>query len=185
MNAADAALHNPLLQPWTAPHGLPPFAAVRAEHFAPAFEVAMREHRAELDAIALQAEAPTFDNTVARLDASGRAFARIELLFHNLCASETSAALQAAQRSLSRPLAAHANAIYLNAMLFARIDTLFTRRTALGLDAQALRLIERVHDDFVRSGARLAGAERERFAALNERLAALSTQFGQIGRAHV
>jgi len=179
MNSTDAALHNPLLQPWTAPHGLPPFAEVRAEHFAPAFEVAMREHRAELDAIASQSAAPTFANTLARLDASGRAFARIELLFHNLCASETSAALQAAQRTLSQPLAAHANAIYLNAPLFARIDALFARRGELGLDAQALRLLERVHDDFVRSGARLGGAERQRFGALNERLASLSTQFGQ------
>jgi peptidyl-dipeptidase Dcp len=170
---------NPLLQPWTAPHQLPPFTEVRAEHFAPAFEAAMHEHRAELDAIASQSEAPTFENTLARLDASGRLFARIELLFHNLCASETSDALQAAQRALSQPLAAHANAIYLNAPLFARIDALFARRAALGLAPEALRLLERVHDDFVRAGAKLVGAERERFALLNERLAALSTQFGQ------
>jgi peptidyl-dipeptidase Dcp len=172
-------LNNPLLKAWTAPHQLPPFTEVRAEHFAPAFEEAMRAHRAELDAIASQPEAPTFENTLARLDASGRVFSRIELLFHNLCASETSDALQAAQRALSQPLAAHANAIYLNAPLFARIDSLFARRATLGLAPEALRLLERVHDDFVRAGAKLVGAERERFGLLNERLAALSTQFGQ------
>jgi peptidyl-dipeptidase Dcp len=179
MNAPDKALSNPLLRAWTAPHGLPPFAAIRAEHFEPAFEVAMREHRAELDAIAAQAEAPSFENTVARLDASGRAMARIEGVFHNLCSSETSEALQAAQRELARPLAAHANALYLNAALFARLDAVHRQRDALGLTPEQRRLVERLHEDFVRAGAQLAGAERERFAALNERLAALSTRFGQ------
>mgnify|MGYP006368397341 FL=1 len=106
MNGPDALMTNPLLRTWGTPHAMPPFAEIRSEHFAPAFEVAMREHRAELDAIAAQAEAPTFDNTVARLDASGRLFARIELVFHNLCASEASAALQAVQREMARPLAA-------------------------------------------------------------------------------
>jgi peptidyl-dipeptidase Dcp len=170
---------NPLLQPWTAPHGLPPFAQIRAEHFAPALEVAMREHRAELDAIALQTEAPSFDNTAARLDASGRAMARIEGVFHNLCASETSDALQAAQRALAQPLAAHRNALYLNAALFARLDALHRQRESLGLTPEQRRLVERLHDDFVRAGAQLTGTERERFAALNERLAALATRFGQ------
>ena len=139
----------------------------------------MREHRAELDAIALQSEAPSFANTVSRLDASGRAFARIDGVFHNLCASETNDALQAAQRELAQPMAAHSNAMYLNAQLFARLDDLHAHRAALGLDAQGQRLLEQLHSDFVRAGARLAGAERERFAERNERLAALMTSFGQ------
>jgi peptidyl-dipeptidase Dcp len=172
-------LNNPLLQPWTAPHGLPPFDAIRAEHFAPAFVVAMREHRSELDMIAAQTEAPSFGNTVARLDASGRLFARLDGAFHNLCASETSDALQAAQRELAQPMAAHSNAIYLNKRLFARLDELHARRAVLGLSAEQQRLLEQLHSDFVRAGARLQGADRERFAALNERLAALMTAFGQ------
>ncbi len=179
MNARDAALNNPLLAPWTAPHGLPPFDAIRPEHFAPAFEVAMREHRAELDAIAAQAQPPSFDNTVARLDASGRLLARIDSVFHNLCASHTSDALQAAQRALAQPLVAHQNALYLHAGLFARLDELHARRAQLGLDGAQLRLLEQLHRDFVRAGARLGGAERERFARRNERLAELMTAFGQ------
>ena len=173
------SLNNPLLQAWTAPHGLPPFGAIKPEHFAPAFEAAMREHRAELDAIASQAEPPSFDNTVARLDASGRLMARLDGAFHNLCASETSDALQAAQRELAQPMAAHSNAIYLNEALFARLDELHARRASLGLAAEQRRLLEQLHSDFVRAGARLAGADRERFAQLNERLAALMTNFGQ------
>jgi peptidyl-dipeptidase Dcp len=179
MNATQTPMHNPLLQPWQTPHALPPFGAIAPAHFAPAFEAAMREHRAELDAIAAQDEAPSFENTVARLDASGRLFSRVDLVFHNLCASETSPALQAVQRELAQPLAAHSNAIYLNERLFARIDALHSRRTALGLEPQALRLLEQIHNDFVRAGAQLQGGDRERFAACNERLAALMTRFGQ------
>jgi peptidyl-dipeptidase Dcp len=179
MNAADKTAANPLLQPWTAPHGLPPFPAIRPEHFAPAFEVAMREHRAELDAIASQAEPASFANTVARLDASGRLMARLDGAFHNLCASETSDALQAAQRELAQPMAAHSNAIYLNEALFARLDGLHARRASLGLTAEQQRLLEQLHSDFVRAGAQLKGADRERFAQINERLAALMTAFGQ------
>jgi peptidyl-dipeptidase Dcp len=179
MNARDDAAANPLLQLWTAPYGLPPFDAIEAAHFAPAFVAAMREHRTELDAIAAQTEAPSFGNTVARLDASGRLFARLGGAFHNLCASETSDALQAAQRELAQPMAAHSNAIYLNERLFARLDELHARRAALGLSSEQQRLLEQLHSDFVRAGARLQGADRERFAALNERLAALMTAFGQ------
>jgi peptidyl-dipeptidase Dcp len=179
MNTPDTALHNPLLQPWGTPHALPPFGELAPAHFAPAFDAAMREHRVELDSIARQTAAPTFENTVARLDASGRLFNRVELVFHNLCASETSPALQAVQRELAQPLAAHSNAIYLNESLFARIDTLHGRRASLGLDPESLRLLEQIHTDFVRAGARLPGADRARFASNNERLAALMTRFGQ------
>ena len=179
MNARDQAATNPLLQPWTAPHGLPPFDAIKPEHFAPAFVAAMREHRTELDAIAAQTEPASFGNTVARLDASGRLFARLDGAFHNLCASETSDALQAAQRELAQPMAAHSNAIYLNERLFVRLDGLHARRASLGLSPEQQRLLEQLHSDFVRAGARLQGADRERFAALNERLAALMTSFGQ------
>ncbi len=179
MDAPDKTVANPLLQPWTAPHGLPPFEAIKPEHFVPAFEVAMREHRTELDAIAGQAEAPDFANTVARLDASGRLMARLDGAFHNLCASETSDALQAAQRELAQPMAAHSNALYLNEKLFARLDALHARLPALGLDAQQQRLLAQLHSDFVRAGAQLKGADRVRFAQLNERLAALMTAFGQ------
>jgi peptidyl-dipeptidase Dcp len=105
--------------------------------------------------------------------------ARLDGAFHNLCASETSDALQAAQRELAQPMAAHSNAIYLNEALFARLDGLHMRRASLGLDAEQRRLLEQLHSDFVRAGARLKGVGRERFAALNERLAALMTAFGQ------
>ncbi len=87
---------NPLLQPWDTPYGLPPFDRVRVEDFAPAFDVAMRDHLAELDALAADPAAPTFANTVAAFDRSGRLLGRLEGLFFNLSSSCTSPELQAA-----------------------------------------------------------------------------------------
>jgi peptidyl-dipeptidase Dcp len=170
---------NPLLQDWNAPYGLPPFGQLRSEHFKPAFEAAMRKHRAELDAIARQAEPPDFDNTLGAFDRSGRLLSRIESVFYNLTASETSPALQAVQREMAAPLAAHANAVAMHAPLFARIDALHRERAALGLGPEQRRLLERVHLDFVRAGAQLAPAAQARYGEVMERLAALTTTFAQ------
>ena len=170
---------NPLLQDWTAPYGLPPFAAIAPEHFAPAFEVALAEHRAELDAIAAQTEAPSFANTLAAFDRSGRLLTRLEHLFYTLAASATSPELQAAQRALAAPLAAHSSAVYMHAGLFQRVDALYRERQALALSAEQLRLLERVHLDFVRAGAQLAPAAQTRYAQVMERLAELNTRFAQ------
>jgi peptidyl-dipeptidase Dcp len=174
-----AAPANPLLQPWTLPYGLPPFPEVRPEHFEPALTQAMQAQRAELDAIAAQATAPGFDNTVAAFDRSGQLLARLNALFYNLCASETSPELQAVQRRMAMPLAAHESAVYMHAGLFARIEALHEARERLGLTAEQRRLLERVHLDFVRAGARLAPDAQRRYAEVMQRLAELTTAFGQ------
>ncbi len=176
-HTADTA--NPLLQHWDTPYGLPPFGQVQAQHFAPAFEQALTQHRAEIDAIATQAAPPSFDNTLAALDQSGRLLNRISLLFHNLTASETSPDLQAAQRDLAPRLAAHESAIYMHPELFARIDALHARRGALHLTPEQQRLLERVHLDFTRAGARLGVQERQRYSTLMGELAVLCTRFSQ------
>jgi len=170
---------NPLLQDWTGPYGLPPFARIEAAHFEPAFAQALAEHRAELDAIAEQAEPPSFANTLAAFDRSGRLLTRLEHVFHSLAASATSPELQAAQRAMAAPLAAHNNAVYMHAGLFKRVDALFAQRQDLGLSGEQLRLLERVHLDFVRAGARLEPVPQARYAQVMERLAELNTQFGQ------
>lgn len=170
---------NPLLQEPAGPHGLPPFADIDAAHFQPAFEVALAEHRAEIEAIAAQAEAPSFANSVAAFDASGRRLTRLEHLFYTLSASATSPELQAQQRALAAPLAAHGSTVYMHAGLFARIDALFEQRDRLGLTAERRRLLERVHLDFLRAGARLAAPAKARYAAIMARLAELNTQFAQ------
>ncbi|MFG6461041.1 M3 family metallopeptidase [Roseateles sp. DXS20W] len=170
---------NPLMQAWTGPHGLPTFADIAAAHFQPAFEAALAEHRAEIDAIAAQPEPPSFANTLAAFDASGRQLTRLQHLFYTLGASATSPELQAQQRVMAGPLAAHDSAVYMHQGLFQRVDALFEQRHTLGLTAESLRLLERVHLDFVRAGARLAPAARERYAAVMAQLAELTTRFAQ------
>ena len=173
------ATSNPLLQPWDTAYGLPPFEAVRTEHFEPAFAVALKAHLAEIDAIGNAPAPPSFDNTIALLDRCGRQLSRIESLFDNLVSSETSPALQAVQRRMAPLLAGHDSAVSMHRALFARIDTLHAQRDALGLAPEQRRLIERFHTDFVRAGARLGGEQQKRYARIMERLAELTTRFGQ------
>jgi len=171
--------NNPLLQAWDTPYGLPPFAQIRPEHFEPALNHAMQLHRAEVAAIAGQSEPASFDNTLASFDRAGRLLDAVAMAFYNLTSSATSPALQAVQRAVAGPLAAHYSAVYQDARLFARIDELHARRAELGLAAEPLRLLERTHLAFVRAGARLPAAARQRHAQIMEDLARLTTRFAQ------
>jgi peptidyl-dipeptidase Dcp len=170
---------NPLLQPWTGEYGLPPFAEARAEHFEPAFRQAMQAHLAEIDAIGQSPEVPSFANTIAALDRAGRLFDRISGLFHNLTSSETSPELQAAERQMAPLLAGHDSKVYMHRALFARVDALHDERRALGLTDEQQRVLERYHIDFVRAGARLDADAQKRYAEVMQRLADLTTRFGQ------
>jgi peptidyl-dipeptidase Dcp len=180
----DASAVNPLLQSWSDRLALPPFEALHASHFPEAFQVTMRQHTAEIETIAASAEAPGFVNTLEALERSGEALQRVMNVFHHLCASHTSDALQAIEREMAPVLTAHYNKVMLDPRLFARIDALYQQRDTLDLDAESLRLLERWHLDFVRSGARLEGGDRIRYAQLTERLAELHTAFAQNVLAH-
>ncbi len=170
---------NPFFEPSPAPFGAPPFDRIKPEHFRPAYERALKAHEAEIAAIADNPEAPSFANTIAALENSGRLLSRIGHVFHNLASSDTSEALMVIEREMAPRLAQHANAITLNAALFARIDALYAARDALGLDSEEIRVLERYHLDFVRAGARLGEDDKKRYAALTERLATLGTGFAQ------
>ena len=170
---------NPLLSAWNTPYGLPPFDLVKASHFSPAFEVALLEHRSEIDALAALVAAPTFENTLVRFDKSGRLLARVRELFFNLTAAETSPELQKVELELAPKLSEHNSAIYMNAALFARIDAVHANASELGLSREQQRLLDRVHLDFVRAGAKLAADAKTRYAKVAARLAELTTQFSQ------
>ena len=174
----DAAV-NPLLIDWDELGALPPFELIRPAHFGPAFSQATASHRAELARITEQPEPADFDNTLAAFDRAGAALHRVASVFHNLAASATSPALQAVQREQAAPQAAHQSAVYQDEALFARIEAVYFQREQLGLTPEQRRLAERLHADFVRSGARLTGAERDDYAGLMQRLATLTTAFAQ------
>lgn len=174
-----AEAQNPLLAEWTTPHGLPPFDKIKPEHYQPAFAHGLKAHRAEIDAIASNAEPATFENTIAALEDAGRALTRVSAVFFNLTGSHTNDALQAIQREMAPKLAAHWNDVTSNAKLFARIDAVYQARDKLNLNAEQRRVAERTHLGFVRAGAGLGDDDKKRLGEIKQRLATLGTTFSQ------
>jgi peptidyl-dipeptidase Dcp len=170
---------NPLDRPWTTPHGAPPFASIRTEHFRPAIDKALATNLAEIDAIASSPESPTFANTIEAMERSGEDLNRVGGVLWNLTGTMSDDPLRAIERELAPVMSRHRSAIRLNPKLFARIDAVFRGRESAGLNAEQLRLVERVHKSFTRGGAALDDAGRARLAAINERLATLGTHFSQ------
>ena len=171
--------HNPAYRPWDGRHGAPDFASVRAEHFAPAFEAAFAERRTEIEALAGDDAEATFDNTLLPLERLGRALERVASLFFHLVGTVGDDALEAIEREVAPRLAREGNLLYLNPKIFARIEALWAKRDALGLEAEQLRLLERTRRLFVRRGAALDDNGKARFAEIAERLASLGAAFGQ------
>ncbi len=170
---------NPFFEAWDTPFEAPPFAAIAPEHFGPAFARAIAEHQAEIDAIADDTAEPSFDNVLAALERAGRRLARVGGVFWNLTGADTNDSLQAIERDLSPILARHWQKVGLDPKLFARVDALHARRDALDLTAEQRRVLDLTHAGFVRGGARLGEADRQRLSEIAERLAALGTRFGQ------
>ncbi len=170
---------SPAVFEWNGPNGLPRFEAVSDDDFAPAFDAALAEHDAEIDAIATNPEAPTFANTVVALEMAGDNLSRVSSLFWNRAGAHTNDAIQALEREIAPKMSRHYSKIGMNADLFRRIDTLWERRDDLGLTTEELRVLERHWKGFVKSGAKLEKAKQERLAAINEKLAGLGARFGQ------
>ena len=175
--AADAG--NPFFSESPLPLHYPQFDKIKDSDFAPAFDRGMAEHLKEVQAIAGNAEAPTFDNTIIALEKSGQILSRTSTVFFSLVGVDTNDARKALQAEYAPKLAAHRDAISLDPALFARIQQLYDTRDSLGLDAEGVRLIERYHTNFVRAGAKLADADKAHLKAINGELAKLGTQFSQ------
>lgn len=170
---------NPLLTDWTGPFALPPFAAIRDAHFAPAFEMALDQARSAITAIGASSEVPDFANTIAALELAEGSLDRVAGVFYNLVGADSTPAREALQRDLAPKMAAFSSEITMNAGLFARIEALWARRDDLGLSAEESRVLELYRQMFIRAGAALTGADRTRMSAIRERLAVLSTAFSQ------
>ncbi len=170
---------NPLLAPWTGPFEAPPFTKVEPWHFRPAFDAGLKEARREIDAVAANPEPPTFANTIEALERSGRTLERVASVFFNLAGAETNDELQAIEREIAPVLSRFRSEMHLNDALFRRIDALKTNEAAPGLSPEQARALRRYHLDFVRAGAGALPEAKARLAAIAERLASLSAQFGQ------
>ncbi|MBF9070225.1 M3 family metallopeptidase [Streptacidiphilus fuscans] len=168
---------NPFLQASDLPFELPPFQRIEEGHYLPAFEAGMAEQLAEIAAITANPAPADFENTLVALERSGTLLRRVELVFFNKTSSDSTPSLRELEAEISPRLAAHSDAIRLDPALFARIDAVHARRDELDLDPESLRLLERHHSRFVRSGARLDESGQARLRELNAELATLTTTF--------
>jgi peptidyl-dipeptidase Dcp len=170
---------NPLLQDWDTPFGLAPFDAISDDDFAPALDEALTAHRAEIDAIAGDPNAPDFDNTIGAMEAAGGALDKFLGAFFTVAGADSNPAREALQRDFSPKLAAHFSEISSNKALFARVAALWAGRDDLDLTDEQARVLMLTHRGFVRAGAALEGAEEQRMKDIKARLAVLGTQFTQ------
>ena len=178
MSAPRNSASHPLTH-WTGAMGLPEFSTIADADFGPVFDAALDAHRAQIDAIAANPDAPTIANTLEALELSGDPLDRVSSIFWCRAGADTNPEIQALERDIAPKMARHASAIGMNADLFARIDTLYQNRTALGLDSQTLRVLEKTWKRFVKAGAKLGANDKERLAKINEDLAGIGAQFGQ------
>jgi peptidyl-dipeptidase Dcp len=173
--ASSAA--NPLFVESTLPYHAPRFDLTHNEDYQPALEEGMRQLLAEVDAIAKQTTAPTFDNTIVAMERTGALLTRASKTFFGVVGANTNDTLQKVQDAIAPKLAATNDAIYLNDQLYQRVKSIYDRREASSLTPEQKVLVERYNRDFVRAGAQLAEADKERIRSINQELSKLSTDF--------
>lgn len=170
---------NPLLGAYETPFEVPPFDKIKDEHFKPAFEEAIRVHNLEIDSIVNNEEAPTFLNTIVALENAGSLLSNVSTVFYNLNSANTNDTIQAIAKEMAPVLSAHGDNIYLNAKLFDRVKSVYDNKEKFGLDAEDKRLLEETYKGFVRSGANLSDADKEKLKNINSELSVLTTTVGQ------
>jgi len=178
-NSADFGPSNPFYAASTLPFGAPPFDKIKDADYQPAIEAGMAQQLAEINKIADNPAAPTFENTLVAMERSGRLLARASAAFNGVNQANTNPVLQKAKTALAPQIAAHQDAIRLNKKLFERIAAIYSKRASLKLDAESLRLVERQYDEFVHSGANLSDKDKEQLKAFNKELSSLSDSFSK------
>jgi len=177
--AADAKFgpSNPFYAPSTLPFQAPPFDKIKDEDYQPAIEAGMAEELAQIQAIADNPAPPTFENTLVAMQKTGQLLQRAMAAFGAVTGANTNPVLQNVQTEEAPKLAAHADAIFLNPKLFARVAAVYKQRDSLHLDPESSRLLQVTYDNFVRSGANLSDADKTELKKLNEEISTLSTAF--------
>lgn len=170
---------NPLLAEWDTPFQIPPFESIKTEHFMPAYVEAMAQHKAEIDSIVNNPEAPTFENTIVAYDNSGELLNRVSSVFGSVSGVASSPEVLTLAKELSPLTSKHSSEIELNEGLFKRIKAVYEKRDSLKLDAEQMRLLTETYKDFVRSGADLPADKKEELKKIDEEISALHLAFGQ------
>jgi len=164
---------------WNTPHETFPFDRIQLSHYMPAFEEGMRLHNAEIEAIANNADAPTFDNTIVAMERSGQMLSRVISAFFNINHSDTNDDIDSLAQQITPLLSEHEDAIMLNQKLFERVKAVYEQRESLNLDTEDAKLLEDTYKGFSRNGANLSDADKETYKELSARLSQLTLTFGQ------
>ena len=157
----------------------PPFDKIKNEHYAPAFELGMKQHMQEIDSIALDQDLASFENTILSMEKAGSLLDRVSTVFYALTSAHTNDEMEKVRSEMAPKLSAHSDKILLNDALFQRVNILYDNRMDLGLDNESVRLIEKYHTSFIRAGAKLNAEQKERLKAINSEIAVLQTNFSQ------
>ena len=174
-----APFNNPFAQASTLPYQAPDFRKIHDADYKPAFIEGMTQQRAEMDAIAANPAAPTFDNTIAAMEKSGRVLDRVSQTFFDVQSANTDDAMDKVQNDVAPLLAAHSDAIFLNAKLFARVKALYDKRDSLHLDPEAAQVLKLYYNQFVHAGCNLNDAGKKRLQEINKEEASLEASFQQ------
>ena len=157
----------------------PPFDKIKNEHYAPAFELGMKQHIQEIDSIALDQNMPSFKNTILSMEKAGSLLDRVSTVFYALTSAHTNDEMEKVRSEMAPKLSAHSDKILLNDALFQRINTLYDNRMNLDLGNEGVRLVEKYHTSFIRAGAKLNAEQKERLKSINSEIAVLQTNFSQ------
>ncbi len=181
LGCSNAAKENPFFhyKEWNTPHHTYPFNDIRAEHYMPAFEEAMRLGLAEIDSIANNPEAPTFENTIEAYEKSGEMLTVVASCFYNLTSAETSEALQTIELELSPKISEYSSNIRLNEKLFARIKAVYDQKDSLTLTPEQSKMLDDIYESFANNGANLDEVGKAKYRELSARLSQLTLTYGQ------
>ena len=170
---------NPLFNEFDTPYGIAPFEQITIDHYREGMLRGMEEQKAEVEAIVNNTEAPTFQNTIVALDECGELLRKVRGTFSPLSSSNSNDEIRALQKELSPLASAHSDDINLNPELFARVKAVYEQKDELGLSADQMTLLENTYKRFVRSGAELNDADKEKLRELNQEISMLQLTFSQ------
>lgn len=170
---------NPFFEAYDTPFEVPPFDKIKNEHFAPAIREGIKQHQAEIDQIVNNSEEPTFENTIEAMEYAGELLSKASTVFYNLNSANTNDEIQAIAKELAPEISAHSDNISLNAELFKRVKAVWDSKESLNLNPEQEKLLEKTYKSFVRNGANLSEADKEKLREINTKLSSLTLQFGQ------
>jgi len=170
---------NPILSEWNTPFGVPPFDRIEPAHYMPAFEMAFKENKAEIDAIINQSEAPTFENTILKMERAGKTLSKVSRVFSAVNAAHSNKEIRDIASEIAPIMAKHSDYINLNSELFKRVDVVFAGREDATLTSEESKLLEETYKGFIRSGVNLQGDANTRLREINSEMASLAEKFGK------